>query len=307
MKKLLILILSSFSLFCSAQSSYGYEVCDFNQGPTNNNTSVINERSNSIKSLDKPQNFDIENGNINFVSLGFGGSITLKLQSAYPVTSNTTFKICETTYNYTNCSTYGEKAEVYLSKDNINYFFLGETCLNSNTVLSPYGIGLDSILYVKVVDISDINSFSNYSFICDGYDLDGIEIFENGPLPIVLSYFGVEYKQQNLSVKFITESETNTDVFIVQSSEDLKDFQNLTFFNAAGYSSFERLYDRKLIFEPKSSVTYFRLVEVDYNGDVYYFDIIPVNTKDSQVDVYFFDLLGRRITDDSIFKIKSGY
>ena len=117
----------------------------------------------------------------------------------------------------------------------------------------------------------------------------------------------MEYKQQNLSVKFITESETNTDVFIVQSSEDLKDFQNLTFFNAAGYSSFERLYDRKLIFEPKSSVTYFRLVEVDYNGDVYYFDIIPVNTKDSQVDVYFFDLLGRRITDDSIFKIKSGY
>lgn len=307
MKKLLILTLSLFSLFCSAQGSYGYEVCDFNQGLTNNNTNVISERSNPTKALDKPQNFDIENGNINFVSLGFGGDITLKLQNMYPVTVNTNLSIFETTYSYTDCDIYGENAQIFVSKDNLNYFYLGETCLNTNTVFSLYQTGIDSVLYVKIVDVSDVTSFSNFSFVCDGYDVDGIEIFETGPLPIVLSYFGVEYKDKSLSIKFITSSESNTDVFIVQSSNDLKDFQNLCFFEAAGYSSFERLYDKKLIFEPKSNVTYFRLVEVDYNGDVYYFDIIPVNTKESEVDVYFYDLLGRRVTSESVFKIKNGF
>jgi len=307
MKKLLILILSSFSLFCSAQGSYGYEVCDFNQGLTNNNMNVISERSNPLKALDKPQNFDIENGNINFVSLGFGGDITLKLQNKYPITLNTTLNVFETTYNFTNCDIYNEKAQIFVSKDNLNYYYLDETCLNNNTSLSLYQTGLDSVYYIKIVDISDISTFSNFTFLCDGYDVDGIEIFENGPLPIVLSYFGVEYNNRNLYIKFITSSEANTDIFIVQSSTDLKYFQNLTFFTAAGNSSFERLYDKKLIFEPKSNVTYFRLVEVDYNGDVYYFDIVPVNTKESKVDVYFYDLLGRRVTDESLFKIKNGF
>lgn len=307
MKNILILILSLFSLYSSAQGSYGYEVCDFNQGLNNNGTSVISQRSDSSKSLGKPQNVDIENGSINFVSLGFGGDITLKLQNKYPVNPTTVLNIFETTWNYNNCNIYDERAEIYVSKDNLNYLFLGETCLNSNTSLDVYNAGLDSILYVKIVDISDISSFSNFPFVCDGYDVDGIEIFDSGPLPIVLSYFGIKYEKNSLMVKFITSSETNTDVFILQSSTDLNKFENVSFFDAAGYSSLERYYDRKLIFEPKSNITYFRLVEIDYDGNFYYFDVIPVNTKNSSIDIYYYDLLGRRISDDSMFKIKSGF
>ena len=307
MKNILILILSLFSLYSSAQGSYGYEVCDFNQGLNNNGSAVVSQRSDSSKALGKPQNVDIENGTVNFVSLGFGGDITLKLQNKYPVNPTTVLNIFETTWNYNNCNIYDERAEVYVSKDNLNYLFLGETCLNSNTSLDVYSTGLDTILYVKIVDVSDISTFSNFSFVSDGYDVDGIEIFDSGPLPIVLSYFGVKYEKNSLMVKFITASETNTDVFILQSSTDLNKFENLSFFDAAGYSSLERYYDRKLIFEPKSNVTYFRLVEIDYDGTSYYFDIIPVNTKSSSIDTYYYDLLGRRITDDSVFKIKSGF
>ncbi len=307
MKNLLILILSLFSLYSSAQGSYGYEVCDFNQGLNNNGTSVIAQRSDPSKALGKPQNVDIENGTINFVSLGFGGDITLKLQNRYPVKPTTVLNIFETTWNYNNCNIYDERAEVYVSKDNSNYFFIGETCLNSNTSLDVYGAGLDSILYVKIVDISDISTFSNFSFVCDGYDVDGIEIFDSGPLPIVLSYFGVKYNNNELYVRFITSSESNTDVFVLQTSTDLKKYQNLIFFKAAGNSSFERYYDRKLIFEPESNITYFRLVEIDYDGNYYYYDVIPVTTKNLSVDVYFYDLLGRRISGDSMFKIKTGF
>jgi len=306
MKNLLILIFSLFSLFSSAQT-FAWEVCEFNQGTNNLGGAVAIERSNPDKALGQPQNVDIENSNINFVSLGFGGDIKLKLQNSIPVTPSTTMLIYETTFNYNNCNIYGETAEIYVSKNDIDYYFLGQTCLNDNTVLDVYQTGLDSVLYVKVYDISDASEFSRFPFVSDGYDLDGIEFFENGPLPIVLKYFGVKYSNKNIDIKFITASEANTDKFIVQSSIDSKKFDNIADFKAAGYSSYDRIYDRKLIFEPKSNITYFRLVEFDFNGNVYNYDIIPVMTVDEPIEYYYYDLLGRRVNGDNIIKIKSEF
>ena len=123
MKNLLILIFSLFSVFCSAQTFYGYEVCDYNQGLNSTGTSILTSRSNPSKALGIPQNVDVETGNINFFSLGFGGNITLKLENIIDVLPTTTLSIYETTYGYNNCNTYGERAEVYVSKNNLNYFF----------------------------------------------------------------------------------------------------------------------------------------------------------------------------------------
>ena len=122
MKNLLILIFSLFSVFCSAQTYYGYEVCDYNQGLNSTGTSVLTSRSNPSKALGIPQNVDVETGTINFFSLGFGGNITLKLENIIEVLPTTTLSIYETTYGYNNCNTYGERAEVYVSKNNLNYF-----------------------------------------------------------------------------------------------------------------------------------------------------------------------------------------
>ena len=216
MKNILILILSLFSLTSYSQTFYGYEVCDFNQGLNNTGTNVPLNRSNTNKSLGIPQNVDVETGTINFFSLGFGGNITLKLQTTIEVLPTTTLSIYETTYGYNNCNTYGERAEVYVSKNNLNYFLLGETCLNNNTIFDVYQSGLDTIQYVKIVDVSNITSFSNFSFVSDGYDLDGIEVFNNGPLPIELKYFGVDFNQPYLNIKVITASEANTDKLIIE-------------------------------------------------------------------------------------------
>lgn len=311
MKNLLILIFSLFSLFSSAQT-FAWEVCEFNQGTNNLGGPVAIERSNPNKALGQPQNIDIESSSINFVSLGFGGDIKLKLQNSIPVTPSTTMLIYETTFGYTNCGVYGETAQIYVSKNDTDYIYLGQTCLNDNTVFDVYQSGLDSVLYVKISDISEPTRFSNFSFVSDGYDLDGIEFFENGPLPIVLKYFGVKYSDKNLDIKFITSSESNTDKFIVQSSIDSKIFSDVTDFKGAGFSSFDRIYDRKLIFEPKSNITYFRLVEIDLNGNIYNYDIVPIMTSDKPIEYYYYDLLGRRIngndiSNDRIIKIKSGF
>jgi hypothetical protein len=306
MKNFLILIFSLFSLFSQAQTYYGHEVYDFNQGPNNLGGSVVASRSNPLLALGQPQNVDIENGNINFVSLGFGGDITLKLQNKIEVLPITTLSVYETTWNYTNCSIYGERAEVFVSSDNTNYKSLGTTCLNTNTVFDVSQSNLDSIQYIKIVDISDPQTFSQFSFVSDGYDVDGVSVFNNGPLPIELKYFGIDYENPYLNIRIITASEANTDKLVVESSLDASNFDFLTEFQAAGNSSFERKYDKKLIFEPKSQITYFRLIEIDFDGKKYEFDVIVVNTnKLDPIETYYFDLLGRRVNSDAaIFKLR---
>ncbi|NBP59361.1 hypothetical protein EBU71_22960, partial [bacterium] len=278
----------------------------FNQGRNNLGGPVVTSRSNPLLALGQPQNIDIENGNINFVSLGFGGDIILKLQNKIEVVPTTTLSVYETTWNYTNCNIYAEKAEIFVSSDNSNYKSLGTTCLNSNTVFDVSQSNLDSIQYIRIVDISDPQSFSQFSFVSDGYDLDGVSVFNNGPLPIELKYFGIDFENPYLNIRIVTGSEANADKLVVESSIDASNFDFLTEFQAAGNSSFERQYDRKLIFEPESQVTYFRVVEIDFDGKKYEFDVIVVNTKKlDPIEIYYFDLLGRRVeSTQSIFRLK---
>lgn len=306
MKNFLILIFSLFSLFSQAQTFYGHEVYSFNQGSNNVGGPVIDSRSNPLLALGQPQNIDIENGNINFVSLGFGGDITLKLQNKIEVLPITTLSVYETTYNYTNCNIYGETAEIFVSSDNFNFKSLGTTCLNSNTVFDVSQSNLDSIQYIRIVDISDPQRFSQFSFVSDGYDLDGVSVFNNGPLPIELKYFGIDFENPYLNIRIVTGSEANSDKLVVESSIDASNFDFLTEFQAAGNSSFERQYDKKLIFEPQSQITYFRLIEIDFDGNKYEFDVIVVNTKKlDPIETYYFDLLGRRVdSSQSIFRLK---
>jgi hypothetical protein len=306
MKNFLILIFSLFSLFSKAQTYYGHEVYDFNQGLNNLGGAVVDSRSNPQMSLGQPQNIDIESGNINFVSLGFGGNITLKLETKIEVLPTTTLSVYETTWNYTNCNIYGERAEVSVSSDNIDFKSLGTTCLNSNMIFDVSQSNLDSIQYIRIVDISDPLSFSQFSFISDGYDLDGVSVFNSGPLPIELKYFGVNFDNPYLNITIVTASEANSDKLVVESSIDASNFDYLTEFQASGNSSFERQYDKKLIFEPQSKITYFRLIEIDFDGKKFEFEIIVVNTNQlDPVETYYFDLLGRRVNSDAaIFKLK---
>jgi len=242
--------------------------------------------------------------------LGFGGDIILRLQYPIVITPNTSMSIYETTFEYSNCSAYGETADIYVSKNNIDYFYLDQTCLNTNTIFDLYNIGLDSILYVKIKDVSDVSKFSNYSFLSDGYDLDGIIINENGPLPIILKRFGVDYSNNILRINFITSSESNTYKFVIQSSIDASNFQDIIEFVAAGYSSFDRVYQSQMDFYPIGDITYFRLVEFDINGDIFYFDIIFVKTDiKKNSDEFYYDIMGRRVSYNynSIIILKSKF
>lgn len=285
-----------------AQSNYPVSVTEFNQALTNLSNPVLPSRSDSTKALGIPTNLDVEVGNINFVSLGFGGSITLDFGTDVLINPGTVIRMVETTYGY-QCNIYPEIANVYASKDGISFTYIGQTCGNNNTFLSPYGY-IDSIRWIRILDVSPIIVFS--SFVdADGYDLDGIEIFSSGPLPIVLGEFRMEYLNELISVFIRTMSETNTKSFHIESSENLVHFKHLVEIPAYGNSSYERTYQQMVEFIPLADITYFRLIEEDYDGNFEHHQIISVRTPKNPVDIVFqYDLLGRLITDQNDVTIK---
>ncbi len=143
------------------------EVVVFNQGKRKNGWKVSKYRSNPNKALGQP----LENFFLNYVSLGFGGEITLKLNNVIADIPGNDFKVFETTAGNLNipCAFYPETAEVYASEDGVNFVSLGTTCLDGKFDLATGGLAFAA--YVKVVDKSDKNKFLPWA---DGYDLDGI-------------------------------------------------------------------------------------------------------------------------------------
>lgn len=304
MKNLLILIFSLFSLISFSQIN-AWEVIEFNQGNNHLNGPVVPERSNPQMALGQPEINNSTTAPINFVSLGFGGKIVLKLEEIFEITPTSIMIVYETTYNYTSCNTYPEKADIYISKDNINYVYLGQQCINNNNTFDLYNSGLDEFEYIKIIDVSDIGFFSRFNFISDGFDVDGLIITDFGILPIVLKSFNVTYSNKVLNVKFITGSEQNTLKFEIQYSNDLVNFNTILEIPAYGNSSMDRLYERKIFFDPVNNVTYFRLVEVDYNNNIFKFDIISVNTTVNAVEKHYYDILGRKVNgSDNILIFK---
>lgn len=301
MKPIAILCLLLTSFISSSQVFYMDTVISYTQGMTNNGNSITQERSNPLKCLGSPQKSDVEVGNLNFFSLGFGGSITLKVFHPVVITPLTQLEIFETTYNY-QCSNYPEKAKIFVSKDNYNFQLVGETCGNNNTIFSLYQ-KIDTVNYVKIQDYSDQSKFSNF-INADAYDLDGIQIFELIPLSIELDFFNVKVQDEKLFINFRTLSESGTLRFHVQTSIDAINFKDLEiYFMGANYSSFPRDYSGSIDYEQKEKVEYVRLKEVDNNGDVFYFTPVPIVKKYKIVKGTFYDILGRQ-TSEGNFLIK---
>jgi len=301
MKSFILLCLFLIVSSSDAQTFYMDSVITYTQGLTNSGNLVTSPRSNPLNSLGQPQMNDIETGNLNFFSLGFGGSIVLKTE--YPVLVNplSQLQIFETTYNY-NCSYYPEKAKIYVSKNNQNFELLGETCGNNNTIFSLYQ-KIDTINYIRINDCSDPSKFSNF-IDADAYDLDGIQIYNLVPLSIELDFFNAKIEDEILLINFRTLSESGTLRFYIQSSTDAINFKDLEiYFIGANYSTMPREYSGSIKYVPVESVEYVRLKEVDINGDIFYFSPVPITKRYKVLKGTFYDLLGRQ-TREGNFLIK---
>lgn len=149
----------------------GSAVTNYSPGKRKDGTLIPAQFANPANALGAPQSSDSE-GAINYVSLGFGGEITIQLSGMIANNEGPDFRVSETTFTQQNCTRYPEKAEVYVSQDGCNFVCLGITCQDGSFDLA--GSGLEWISYVKLHDVSPVlHPFGN-DMQANGYDLDGI-------------------------------------------------------------------------------------------------------------------------------------
>ncbi|HNQ26712.1 MAG TPA: T9SS type A sorting domain-containing protein [Aquaticitalea sp.] len=125
-------------------------------------------RKNPENALGAPQ---VDN-TLNFVTLGFGGSIIIGFDGVVPNGPGDDLVIVETTFGNATFSSYPESADVYVSQNNVDYFFLGTVYTDESAAFDLDAItevSLPWISSVKLIDTTPLNSVSD-----DGFDLDGI-------------------------------------------------------------------------------------------------------------------------------------
>jgi len=142
-------------------------------GPTKNGSPIAAERTNPANALGMPENDDT----INFVSLGYGGQITIGFDGIVLNQDGDDLAVLETTFNNATFDSYPESAAVYVSQNGVDFYLIGEDLTNvfatldiSNAVDSEGNpVSLGYISSVKLVDTTPAESQSQ-----DAFDLDGI-------------------------------------------------------------------------------------------------------------------------------------
>ncbi len=98
-------------------------------------------------------------------------------------------------------------------------------------------------------------------------------------LPIKLVSFNAKLNSNNqVDLKWVTESETNNDYFSVERSADGKFFEKVVTQTGAGNSHTTLTY-ASIDKNPLKGVSYYRLKQTDYNGEFTYSNVITVNNQ----------------------------
>ena len=134
---------------------------------------------------------------------------------------------------------------------------------------------------------SALTSFSDFSI---GYTTSGF------PLPIELLSFNADLNKNVVDIKWATESEHNSNYFIVERSIDAVHFSELEKINAAGSSNEELNYKTEDM-HPFFGVSYYRLKQVDFDGAFNYSNIDMVYYQN---DLFNFMVLPNPTTNENL-------
>ena len=98
------------------------------------------------------------------------------------------------------------------------------------------------------------------------------------PLPVELVYFTATVRNNQATLQWLTASELDNDRFEIERSQDAKSFEMVGTVKGKGTSNIENKYeftDRT----PVQGTVYYRLKQVDFNGEFAYSKVIAVNAK----------------------------
>lgn len=126
--------------------------------------------------------------------------------------------------------------------------------------------------FVSIPAISDFSTFAITNI--------------SSPLPIELLGFEAFLKEGIVITKWATASETNNDKFIVERSDDGEEFSKIGELDGAG-NSYSTLFYNFHDYFPLDGISFYRLKQIDYDGNFSYSKIVVVK-KQSQTEFQIF-------------------
>lgn len=151
---------------------YATEIVNYTEGTTLNGGMIDAERTDPQNALGAPARTDA----LVFVTLGYGGSLTVAFDGVVWNGPGYDLEIVETSFNTTGCTAYPEYADVYVSADGETWLSAGTVCKSEPFAdISDASEGLSYITHVKLVN-NDALSTTH-----DAFDVDGIVALHNCP------------------------------------------------------------------------------------------------------------------------------
>lgn len=147
---------------------YGATAINYIPGNKNNNQPITDpERTNINKALGEPEMDE----SLNFLSLGYGGEVTIVFDGAVYNNAGPDIKVIETTFGHSSYEDYPESADIFVSQNGVDFYYIGEILANETNDLdiNDAAAALDYITEVKIIDSTPEGSIS-----ADGFDLDGV-------------------------------------------------------------------------------------------------------------------------------------
>ncbi len=142
-----------------------------------------------------------------------------------------------------------------------------------------------------------ITNYANQAGYIQFSQTGGAGVTNCGILPIeLLSFYGENKEGYNL-LKWSTASEIGNDYFLVEKSENAIDWEKLEILDGAGNSSM--ILDYKIIDNNPSNTTYYRLTQVDFDGNKETFDpIVVINKEIKKTIVKVTNLMGQDVDEN---------
>lgn len=162
------------------------------EGTTKNGGFLPSARTNYLNALGTPQMSDATTSpaNNNFVSLGYGGSLTFCFDGGFIMNDpGDDIEIFETSFNNPSCPSYPEWADVYVSVDGSTWYKTATGCHNFTVDFDNAEDSEGNPIYLPYVQFVRIVNNDELTTTPDGYDVDGIRILssecENTAAPVV--------------------------------------------------------------------------------------------------------------------------
>jgi len=167
--------------------------------------------------------------------------------------------------NYAKTTTWSDTDEVYIYGNNADAWGPGWTATDINN--SGFGVQLTANLCTGA-------SGANMSAEIDQVS---VTVFADQPLPVeLLSFNAQKGREEKVDLEWITATETNNDHFVVERSRNAIDFTEVLKMNGAGNSILAHTY-WAIDEHPYYGLSYYRVKQVDYNGNYSYSPLRQVN------------------------------